>query len=330
MNAQMRRIDLLCKLFGPLGIALLDGVSTEIAIMVNLGMNVASIAFEYFAIARVYTEVPALQEPKNRHESADQERQHQQSTISRSWRFAQKPASKTLTDLGFYFQHHAVLPSLAGALLYLTVLSFGGQMVTYLLSSGYTSTQVGIARTFSVSFEVMATWIAPWLMSRIGPIRAGLWMSSWQLTTLVAGLVVFWSFFSSPVVSASGLVVGTILSRVGLFGFDLCAQVIVQEDVEAERRGAFSSVEAALQNAFELLSFTSTIIFSDPAQFKWPTLLSTVAVGTACILQAVFVRRRRKHLFHLEYFGSMCGDLLTGKKAAREGLFQSIDDEENV
>ncbi|KAF2164256.1 hypothetical protein M409DRAFT_68111 [Zasmidium cellare ATCC 36951] len=300
VNSQMRRIDLLCKLFGPLGIALLDGISTELAILVNLGMNVFSIIIEYFAIARVYHEVPALQAPKRRPQSPNIERPSGENRERRQLQRFTKVASKTAKDLQFYFKHRALLPSLAGALLYLTVLSFGGQMVTYLLSSGFSSTQVGVARTFSVAFEVMATWVAPWLMSKIGPIRAGLWMSSWQLTTLVAGLVVFWAFLSTPVASASGLVMGTILSRVGLFGFDLCAQVIVQEDVEASRRGAFSSVEAALQNAFELLSFASTIVFSSPAEFRWPTLISTVSVTLACLLQAIFVRHRRKHLLHFE------------------------------
>lgn len=328
MNSQMRRIDLLCKLFGPLGIALLDGFSTKVAILVNLGMNVLSIVVEYFAIARVYHEVPALQASKTTPQSPSSQQSTEGSTLGHRWRQVCKSASKTAKDLEFYFRHRALLPSLAGALLYLTVLSFSGQMVTYLLSSGYTSTEVGIARTFSVAFEVMATWVAPWLMSRIGPIRAGLWMSSWQLTTLIAGLVVFWTFLSNPVISASGLVVGTILSRVGLFGFDLCAQVIVQEDVEANHRGAFSSVEAALQNAFELLSFASTIVFASPSQFKWPTMISTVSVTLACLVQAVFVRHRRKHLLHFEYLGGMCGDLISGKKTTRERRYEGLAHDE--
>ena len=129
-----------------------------------------------------------------------------------------------------YFHHSAFLPSIAGALLYLTVLNFAGQMVTYLLAAGYTSTQVGIARTLSVAFEVLATWVAPWIMGWIGPVRAGLWLSSWQAIMLATGIAVFFTFYeNNPVVSASGLVGGTILSRVGLRGFDLCAQLIVQE-----------------------------------------------------------------------------------------------------
>lgn len=63
MNSQMRRIDLICKLFGPFLIALVDGVSTEVAILVNLGMNLASILPEYLFIAQVspailYTDQP--------------------------------------------------------------------------------------------------------------------------------------------------------------------------------------------------------------------------------------------------------------------------------
>lgn len=52
-NAQMRRIDLICKLIGPLAIALVDGVSTKFAILFNLGMNICSVVVEYFSIARV-------------------------------------------------------------------------------------------------------------------------------------------------------------------------------------------------------------------------------------------------------------------------------------
>lgn len=132
-------------------------------------------------------------------------------------------------DAKMYFGHKALLPSFGGALLYLTVLSFSGQMVTFLLSRGVTSAEVTTARTVSVGVEVLATWAGPWLMQRIGPIRAGLWFSSWQLGCLLLGLSVFWGYADEVRVSVSGLVAGVILSRLGLWGFDLCSQLIVQE-----------------------------------------------------------------------------------------------------
>lgn len=236
MNAQMRRIDLLCNLFGPLFIALLDGASTKVAIIVNLAMNVTSIVLEYFAIARVYYEVPRLQEAKVEPQQelteavlAQVREGRSRNRLSQSWRRARGVLDKSAKDFNFYFRHRAFLASFAGALLYLTVLSFAGQMVTYLLSAGYTSNQVGITRTLSVFFEVLATWVAPWLMGRVGPVRAGLWLSGWQVTTLVVGITVFWIFQDKSVISASALVGGTILSRLGLRGFDLCVQIIVQE-----------------------------------------------------------------------------------------------------
>jgi solute carrier family 40 (iron-regulated transporter), member 1 len=131
-------------------------------------------------------------------------------------------------------------------------------MVTYLLASGYSSFQVAIARTISVIFEISATWLAPLVMSRTGALRPGPRFTSWQMLCLGGGVAVFWTF-QSPAIAASGLVIGTMLSRIGLWGFDLSSQMIVQDEVEADHRGSFSSIEASLQNGFELLSYVSTI-----------------------------------------------------------------------
>lgn len=233
MNAQMRRIDLLCKIMGPLSIALLDGFSTELAIIVNLAMNCASVGVEYFAIARVYRDIPELQKAKVNPGAAEtagsSSLQTSNTRFVRHWHHVKTVTSRSAADFGMYLRHPALLPSMAGALLYLTVLSFAGQMVTYLLSAGYSASQVGVAYTSSVVFEMLATWVAPWLMASIGPIRAGLWFSMWQIIMLMAGTAVFWNFSDKPLVAASGLVCGTILSRIGLRGFELCTQLIVQE-----------------------------------------------------------------------------------------------------
>ncbi|PHH61689.1 hypothetical protein CDD81_8034 [Ophiocordyceps australis] len=224
LNAQMRRIDLLCKLFGPLFIALIESFSIRAAIITNFSINVVSIPVEYIAIARVYHDVPALHEPYSNNQ--DGPRQHES---PRTW---QRPLCWLQTLIAhhkLYLHHGLFLPSFAAALLHLTVLSFGGQMTTYLLSAGYSSIHVSIARTLSVLAEMAATWLAPWLMSGLGPLRAGLWLSSWQVTMLVAGVAVFCVFENTPLVSASGLVIGTIVSRLGLRGFGLCVQFLIQQ-----------------------------------------------------------------------------------------------------
>jgi len=71
------------------------------------------------------------------------------------------------------------------------------------------------------------------------------------------------------------------------------------KEIDVEIRGEFSTTEAALQNLFDLLQYTSTIIFSKPDMFKYPTLMSCVSVGTALSVYAIFVRKRRGHLVHI-------------------------------
>ena len=127
-----------------------------------------------------------------------------------------------------YFHHRDFLPSMALSCLYLTVLSFAGQMVTYLLSVGFTSIHIGIARTVSVAFEISATWLGPFLMKRIGVVRAGLWSISWQIFCITAAVTLF-LMIQQPFTAAVVLIAGVVGSRVGLWVFDLCVQNIVQE-----------------------------------------------------------------------------------------------------
>lgn len=127
-----------------------------------------------------------------------------------------------------YFHHPVFLPSLALSVLYLTVLSFSGQMVSYLVSVGLSSTHIGLLRTLSTILEISATWLAPKAMNHIGPVRAGLWSINWQLSCTAAAVGVIWTVHS-PMIASLGLVAGVIMSRIGLWSFDLCVQIIVQE-----------------------------------------------------------------------------------------------------
>ncbi|KAJ3784441.1 iron-regulated transporter [Lentinula aff. detonsa] len=320
LNAQMRRIDLICKLAGPFVIAIIESYSIKVAVLVNLGMNLASVAVEYYAIAKVYSIVPALQDPKTSSPNDNNilltgEPESLEGGNIRYYDRLINSIKFTLHEFNVYFHHKAFRVSFSNSLLYFTVLSFAGQMVTYLLSAGYNSLHIAIARAFSVTLEISATWFTPFLMSRITPIRTGIWFINWQIMCLVAGVSCFWPVSSKPFVAATGLVAGTILSRVGLWGFDLSVQVIIQKEVEAEIRGSFSSVEAAWQNMFELCAFTSTIIFSKPEQFRWPVMMSLLAVSLAGMLYASFVRLRRGHLLHLPLciernLKKMLGDVL--------------------
>lgn len=219
LNSEMRRIDLFCKLAGPLTIALIDGISIQVAMIAVFAMTCLSVLIEYFAIARVYKAVPALQEPKPISGQASSQN-----------RCAMARLQAAKRDLASYVQHRAFLPSFALALLYLTVLSFNGQMVTYLLSVGLGPTAIGLLRGVSAAFEMSATWLAPRVIKRIGTIRAGIWFINWQIACLAFGVTLFWMpWTQGQVFAVSCVVAAVIASRVGLWGFDLSVQEIVQE-----------------------------------------------------------------------------------------------------
>lgn len=98
--------------------------------------------------------------------------------------------------------------------------------MTYLASTGFSPFVIGLVRSLNVVFELSATFIAPRLMKRMGPYRAGMWFLSWQIAWLVASVTFFWR--EQGVIAASGLAAGAILSRIGLWGYDLSASLIIQ------------------------------------------------------------------------------------------------------
>ncbi|KAJ5782408.1 hypothetical protein N7457_004182 [Penicillium paradoxum] len=298
LNASMRRIDLFCKLIAPVFISLVDSLSTQYAIWTVFGLNTASVVVEYMAIAQVYQSVPALTKapqtlPPAEHDTNEENDSHQ-NTSTGSIHFLQE----SLSPWKEYISSSVFLASFALSLLYLTVLSFGATMTTYLLHTGFSSLQVSYMRIGSVAAELSGTWTAPIIMNRIGPIRSGLWFLNWQFVCVAGAAAAFVTWDSSSRLVAGTLIAGVAMSRIGLWGFDLSVQFLVQENIQEGARARFSATEMALQNAFEMLSFASTIAFPLPGQFRYPVLISSGAVTVAAVCFAAYVRKERGHLLH--------------------------------
>lgn len=299
MNAQIRRIDLFCKLLSPLTIALLDGLSSVVAIGITLALNSTSVVPEYFLIACVYRKTPSMVINRTtnildcRNESGSQS----------LWSTTKHSTSSLLAGFKSYARSHAFLPSLSLSVLYLTVLSFSGQMIVYLLSIDHprlTGAHIGILRTIATMFEISSTFIAPLVIDRVGAVRAGIWSLCWQFLCLTPGVATLWSSTQGGQTLGTFLfITSVILSRLGLWSFDLTAQLLVQNSVDSSHRGSFSATEASLQNLFELGSFTMTIMWSNPDDFKYPAMISLAAVYLAAAFYARFVRVQRGHLLHM-------------------------------
>jgi iron-regulated transporter 1 len=223
----MRRIDLFCKLIAPVFISFVDSFSIRVAIWTVLGLNSVSVLVEYVAIAQVYRSVPNLRkETALGQNSADSEANH---ANHRSCQTIRSHLHESIAPWKEYFASSVFLPSFALSLLYMTVLSFGATMVTYLLHSGFNPLEVSCMRIGSVVAEVSGTWTAPIIMNRIGPIRSGLWFLNWQFCCVAGAALAFVLWDSDSKLVSASLITGVALSRIGLWGFDLSAQFLVQE-----------------------------------------------------------------------------------------------------
>lgn len=94
--------------------------------------------------------------------------------------------------------------------------------------SGFSTPLIAGLRAIAVIVGLAATFAAPPLIRAIGPVRAGLWSLSWQMVILAPAVVALFLPVSRGV--QGGLLVGFVSpSRLGLWGFDLCEQLLVQE-----------------------------------------------------------------------------------------------------
>lgn len=229
-NASLRRVDLACKLVAPSIVGFLHAASAHLAMTVVLLWNIASLLVEAWTAARAYQMTPELASKREVEDVSEMQRLSPGPTP--------RPASPLMYGIQSlspvaawreYIRSPVFLPSFAGCILWWSVLYFGGQLITYLLSVGFTSSQITLLRIASVVTELGGTWLAPILMNRFGPPKAGLCFLLWQVACLVvfAGPVIFGDQATGFVGTA--LAISVILKRLGLWGLDLATQFMVQE-----------------------------------------------------------------------------------------------------
>ena len=102
-------------------------------------------------------------------------------------------------------------------------------MITFLSQySGFSTPLIAGLRAISVIVGIAATFLSPPVVRWIGPIRAGIWFLSWQVVLLSPVAVI--AFLSINPKLQGALLVGFVsMSRLGLWGFDLSEQYLVQQ-----------------------------------------------------------------------------------------------------
>ncbi|KAI9487490.1 MAG: Ferroporti-1 [Benjaminiella poitrasii] len=303
MLTVMKRIDLFCKTMAPVMIGALMSFGPSIGVIVIAVWNTLSLIVEYQLVFQTYRAYPALASKSTdfvNNREADEHTSLLNGNNGDDYSTHNNEGESNDITFMDYVRHKIFLPSLAIAMLYLTVLSFGGIMVSYLKMIGYSDWSLGILRAVAGISGIGATYILPYLSAKIGIIRSGLWALWFESITLAPVVVSLTSVTSGTVWGPIMLFGGMSLSRIGLWIYDISETILLQQIVEPNHIGSISGWQHSLCNFFDLSQYILTAIISDPKDFVIPASVSLGAVVCASIAYTVFVRRERGHLFHFK------------------------------
>ncbi|KAL0842552.1 hypothetical protein Bca101_015797 [Brassica carinata] len=286
MNSVIRGIDLSSKLLSPVITGLIISfVSLEASAVTFAAWATITVWIEYWLFISVYNGVPAILQSDERRSlrlssQADIAPQYyvplltDENTQSRSgnMRILERISESSFVGAWRnYLNQDIVLPGVALALLFFTVLSFGTLMTATLEWKGIPTYIIGIGRGISAGVGLTATVVYPLLLSRLSPLRTGLW-----------------SFWSQEKIASYMLMAGVAASRLGLWMFDLAVIQQMQDLVPESDRCVVGGVQNSLQAALDLMANLLGIIVSNPKDFWILTLISFATVSLAGVLYTDF------------------------------------------
>jgi iron-regulated transporter 1 len=280
INASMRRVDLSCNILAPMLVGVLSAVITPTWTCVVIALWAScSVVAEWHIASMVYNRVPALQGKRNIN-SAEPTQPANMSI--QTWFDVQLNAARA-------YSRHIVLPiSVSYAMLYLSVLSLGGIMITYIRTLGVADLWLAVARGGGALVAIGSTFAVPWMINNWGLAKAGK-VAIWSQVACLAPLVALFVFVPSQSSQKHGGFIIVIFlclaaSRFGLWGFDLAQTQLMQQLVDPAHAGIINSTQETVVNIFWLVSFALTMIFHDPTNFLWPVIISFSAVLFAGML----------------------------------------------
>jgi len=221
-----------------------------------------------------------------------------------------------------YFNSKQIfLASFAYVLLFWTALSPGALISAYLLTHGINTLLIATYQGISSVVGMIPTFFTAHLFKKYGMERTGLWAIWAQDVSLVFAVMAFFVpnvIYFFDIVFSGRLTIETLLqvffaehevagnwgiwlflffliiSRIGLWTFDLAERQIMQEYVPEHSRGVINSVEYSLTNIFSLLSYGMGIVFFKPDQFGALVIISFTCVTVAAICYHMWTLRQSR------------------------------------
>lgn len=268
-NTTMRRLDLIMEVSVPVmagAILLLSPPAFPLfGFYLIVLWNLVSFIPEYLILRGVYRSSPHLDQKNSSFVPAK--------SICKNF--------KAGWDL--YRHHPLFLLMVANSCLWLSALSPHGVLLTAFLKDGwsYTEASVGIFRSLGAAVGVLATYVFPLVIARLGFYRGALSFISMQFVTLFVSLIFFLEGSPLSQLMFLGLM---LVSRIGMYGFTLGEVQFRQENIEESVRGRINGVAKAMNGLFNLGIFMLAAFLPQMVDFKYLVLLSVASIGVGMAL----------------------------------------------
>jgi len=318
VNANVRTIDQVCQLCGPLLVGQLLFFSTYLTTaLIVAGWNIVSGIAELLLLRLIHSSSSDLQKPKViRLEGKQEEKQGLLIAFSSTWQ-----------GWVTYMKHPVRNAGLGLAFLYMTVLGFDSITWSYCLLQGVSESTLGLLTGLSAVMGVAGARIFPIARKRLGLEKTGCLGFVWLTSCLLFCVASVWApgspfdpTYSYAVdsnldlaetdglasqsdtngttaeahilleggeegskIAVSLLLVGIISFRLGLWVADLSVQQILQERVAAHCRGSLSGVQSSLQSALDLVKFCLVVALPHPRFFGILIILSFTFVSSGAM-----------------------------------------------
>ncbi|KAF0754674.1 hypothetical protein AaE_005241 [Aphanomyces astaci] len=192
-----------------------------------------------------------------------------------------------------YF-NHPTFASFSFCALYMTVLTGDGLNSAYLQWRGVPLSLLGLSSGLGGLFGFLGTLVFPVLLGCLGSIER---VSVWSVWCFWATLVPVWVacvWYGESSVSDYIMMVAVLFSRMWLWSCDLGETQIMQEWVEADRRGSINAMQNATSKLFYIAVLLVSVFCSDPREFVTLVSVSVGAVLSSAIGFTVWYARHVK------------------------------------
>eukprot|EP00581_Thalassiosira_minuscula_P012886 CAMPEP_0183719406 /NCGR_PEP_ID=MMETSP0737-20130205/12360_1 /TAXON_ID=385413 /ORGANISM="Thalassiosira miniscula, Strain CCMP1093" /LENGTH=614 /DNA_ID=CAMNT_0025949123 /DNA_START=263 /DNA_END=2107 /DNA_ORIENTATION=+ len=313
-------------------------------------VNVISFVPEALLLQRVYRSCPALQQKRPRHDTNSDTKQSGHETHNEHNHNHHSKENET-NPWSIWFHHPSGLPLLTISLasLYLTALSPAGVVLTaYLVTIGLSPTALGIFRALGALSGVLGISLFSFFrkdgtesdqgeedeaarsasvrsIERLREVSLAFLLS--EVASILVAAVAFAlcqrsSSFTPQINNDDNeqqplswqviLFLGAlIVSRAGLYSFDVGALEIEQYIVDERHRNAVGSIEGALCSLAEMGMYVLSIVLPNPSDFGWQVGVSAAAVscGGVCfgLFRSMYLMHGHHHCYRMEKEGE-CDD----------------------